>query len=79
MGTVATYDLGPGIRPAIHHDSGPWFPAPIKAAVRTIDATTAAVRGEQFDAASFARGTYSAGSFVVVDGGEYVLLVLGTS
>lgn len=57
----------------------PWFPPPVKAATHVIDPTTVAVHGQQFDAAPFAKGAYSAGSFVVVEGGEYVILVLGTS
>jgi hypothetical protein len=57
----------------------PWFPRPVKTALRVIDADTVGVRGEQFSGTAFAKGAYSDGSFVIVEGGEYVLLVLGTS
>ncbi|HXJ22693.1 MAG TPA: hypothetical protein VMT03_20920 [Polyangia bacterium] len=71
-----TGDKSPGILPAANRA---WFPTPVKAAVRSVDAQNVSFRGEEFDGAPFASGAFSSGSFIVIAGGEYVLLVLTTS
>jgi hypothetical protein len=71
-----TGDPSPGILPAVNRA---WFPPPVKAAVRSVDAQNVSVRGEEYDGAPFASGAFSSGSFIVIEGGEYVLLVLATS
>jgi len=57
----------------------PWFPPPVKAAIRPGDAGAVVVRGTMFDGAPFAKNAFATGSFIVVDGGEYAILVLATS
>jgi hypothetical protein len=57
----------------------PWLPEPVRAAIRPHDQNSVTVRGEKFDAAPFAKSPFLSGSFVAVEGGEYVLLVLQTS
>jgi AcrR family transcriptional regulator len=57
----------------------PWLPEPVKAAIRPHDERSVTVRGEKFDAAAFAKSPFLSGSFVAVEGGEYVLLVLQTT
>ena len=71
-----TGDPSPGILPAVNRA---WFPPPVKAAVRSVGAQSVEVRGEEYDGAPFASGAFSSGSFIVIDGNEYVLLVLTTS
>jgi hypothetical protein len=56
-----------------------WFPLPVRAAIRPRDAGAVAVRGMMFDGAPFAKNAFAMGSFIVVDGGEYAILVLTTS
>ena len=55
-----------------------WFPDAVKGAIRPFDDHSVAVRGDKFDAAAFAKAPFLSGSFVVVEGGEYVILVLET-
>jgi len=57
----------------------PWFPEQVKAAIRPHDDHSVSVRGETFDAAPFAKSPFLSGSFVAVEGGEYVILFLQTS
>jgi hypothetical protein len=57
----------------------PWLPEPLKLAIRPYDSHSASIRGDKFDAAPFAKSPFLSGTFVVVEGGEYVLLVLETS
>ncbi|HXU60188.1 MAG TPA: hypothetical protein VN962_00705 [Polyangia bacterium] len=70
----------PGTPPRISAAaSRPWFPDVVKGAVRPYDDHSVAVRGDKFDAAPFAKSPLLSGSFVAVEGGEYVILVLETS
>lgn len=55
-----------------------WLPEPVKGAIRPHDESSVSIRGGQFDAAPFARSPFPSGTFVAVEGGEYVLLVLQT-
>jgi hypothetical protein len=71
-----TGDQSPGILPAVNRA---WFPSPVKAAVRPVDAQNVSVRGEEYDGAPFSSGAFSSGSFIVIDSSEYVLLILTTS
>ena len=74
--SAPTGDKSPGILSSVNRS---WFPGPVKAAIRPSDDQTVSVRGQEFDAAPFASGAFSSGSFIAVDGGEYLLLVLATS
>jgi hypothetical protein len=56
-----------------------WLPTPVKAALHPYDERSVTVRGEKFDAAPFAKSPFLSGTFVAVEGGEYVVLVLQTS
>lgn len=57
----------------------PWLPDPVREAIRPYDDHSVSVRGDKFDAAPFAKSLFRSGTFVVVEGGEYVILVLETS
>lgn len=70
----------PGTPPRISATANrPWFPEPVRAATRPYDDHSVTVRGEKFDAAPFAKSPFLSGYFVVVEGGEYVILALETS
>jgi hypothetical protein len=56
-----------------------WLPEPVKAAVRPYDNHSVTIRGEEFDASPFAKSPFLSGTSSVVEGGEYVVLVMGTS
>ena len=56
----------------------PWLPEPVQAAIQPHDEHSVSVRGTKFDAAPFAKSPFSSGTFVAIDGGEYVLLVMET-
>lgn len=69
----------PGSLPRISTtENRPWFPEPVKAAIRPYDDHRVTVRGDKFDAAPFAKSPFLSGIFVAVEGGEYVILVLQT-
>jgi hypothetical protein len=55
-----------------------WLPAPVKAAIRPFDDHSVSVQGEKFDADPFAKSPFLSGSFLAVEGGEYVILVMET-
>ena len=55
-----------------------WLPEPVKLAIQPYDERSVTIRGEKFDAAPFVKSPYLSGAFVVVEGGEFVLLTLGT-
>ena len=57
----------------------PWLPPPVRAAIQPYDDHSVTVRGEKFDGAPFVKAPFSAGYFVVVEGGEYVIVSLQTS
>jgi hypothetical protein len=44
----------------------------VQSAIQPYDERSVAVRGEKFDAAPFAKSPYLSGTFVVVEGGEFV-------
>ncbi len=70
----------PGAPPRISATANrPWFPDPVRAVTHPYDDHSVTVRGEKFDAAPFAKSSFLSGYFVVVEGGEYVVLVLETS
>lgn len=70
----------PGTPPRVTSSAKrPWLPEPVKAAIRDYDDHSVSVRGEKFDAASFAKSPFLSGTFSVVEGGEYVILVMETS
>lgn len=56
----------------------PWLPDAVRASIQPFDERSVTIRGEKFDAAPFAKSPFLSGAFVAVEGGEYVLLVLGT-
>jgi hypothetical protein len=56
----------------------PWFPEPVKAAIHPFDDHSVSVRGEKFDAATFAKSPFLSGTFSIIEGGEYVVLVMET-
>jgi hypothetical protein len=69
----------PGSPPRITSSANrPWFPEPVKAALRPYDDHSVSVRGEKFDAAPFAKSPFLSGTFSAIDGGEYVILVMET-
>ncbi|HEX3696216.1 MAG TPA: hypothetical protein VH374_12605 [Polyangia bacterium] len=57
----------------------PWLPPPVRAAIQPFDDHSVTVRGQKFDAAPFLKAPFSTGYFIVVDGGEYVIVSLQTS
>jgi len=57
----------------------PWLPEQVRLAIQPYDDRSVAVRGNKFDAAQFAKSPFSSGTFVAVEGGEYILLVLETN
>ena len=58
----------------------PWLPPPVRAAIQPFDDHSVTVRGQKFDAAPFLKASsFSMGYFVVVEGGEYVIVGLQTS
>ncbi len=77
---TATAHRRPGAPPRISAAANrPWFPEPVRAATRPYDDHSVTVRGDKFDAAPFAKSPFLSGYFVVVEGGEYVILALETS
>lgn len=76
---IAAAHPRPGAPPRISATANrPWFPEPVRAAIRPHDDHSVTVRGEKFDAAPFGKPPFLAGYFVVVEGGEYAILVLET-
>jgi len=70
----------PGPLPRITSEANrPWIPEPVKSAICPHDDYSVSVRGETFDAADFSKSPFLSGTFTVVEGGEYVVLVMGTS
>jgi hypothetical protein len=70
----------PGSPPRISTAANrPWLPEPVKAAIHPHDERSVTIRGGKFDAAPFAKSPFLSGTFVAVEGGEYVVLVLQTS
>jgi hypothetical protein len=57
----------------------PWLPEPVQSAIQPFDDRSVAVRGTKFDAAQFARSPFLSGTFVAIEGGDYILLVLETT
>lgn len=57
----------------------PWLPEPLQSAIHTYDDRSVTVRGTKFDAAPFAKSPFLSGSFVALEGGQYIILVLQTS
>jgi hypothetical protein len=57
----------------------PWLPDPIRSAIHPYDDNSVAVRGNEFDATPFAKSPFLSGTFIAVEGGEYIILVLQTS
>jgi hypothetical protein len=77
---TATAQRRPGSPPRLSTTAHrPWLPEPVKAAIRPHDDHSVTVRGDKFDAAPFAKSPFLSGTFVAVEGGEYVILVLQTS
>jgi hypothetical protein len=56
----------------------PWFPAAVRAAIQR-DGADVVVRGQRFDSPLFHHNALGRGSFTVVEGGEYVLVIFSTS
>ena len=77
--TAATHRR-PGAPPRISATANrPWFPDSVRAFIRPHDDHSVTVRGDKFDATPFAKSPFLSGYFVVVEGGEYVILALETS
>jgi hypothetical protein len=77
---AATAHRGFGSPPRISATANrPWFPAPVRAAIRPYDDRSATVAGTGFDAASFASSSFPRGQFIALEGGEYIILVLETT
>jgi hypothetical protein len=43
------------------------------------DEHSVAIRGEKFDAGQFAKSPFLSGIFIAVEGGEHIVLLVGTS
>lgn len=56
----------------------PWLPEPVRSALQSYDDSSVTVRGTKFDASAFAKAPFSSGTFVAIEGGEYIILVLET-
>ena len=70
----------PGAPPRISATANRWwFPEPVRAAIHPYDDHSVTVHGEKFDAAPFAKSPFLSGYFVVVEGGQYLILALETS
>lgn len=60
-------------------ENRPWFPPAVTAAIQPGDANKSFVLGRRFQPGLFNDGRFTFGHFTVLDGGEYVILVLQTS
>jgi hypothetical protein len=70
----------PGSPPRISTAANrPWLPEPVRAAIHPFDDRSVTIRGSKFDASVFAKSPFLSGTFVALEGGEWVLLVLQTS
>lgn len=50
----------------------------MQSALQPYEDSSVTVRGTKFDASGFAKAPFSSGTFVVIEGGEYIILVLET-
>lgn len=56
-----------------------WLPEPVQSAIQPNDERSVAIPGQKFDAAQFTKSPFLSGTFIAVEGGEYIVLLVGTS
>ena len=59
-------------------DRRDWYPAPVFSAIKRCETDGWCIEGERYAGDAFLKGGFVTGSFIVPDGQEYIILMLGT-
>jgi hypothetical protein len=59
-------------------DRRDWYPAPVFSAIKRCEPDGWCIDGERYAGDAFRKGGFVTGSFIVPDGQEYIILMLGT-